>query len=71
MTTVQKKKAIKAIEQACGCEISESQSDAFGPLIMNAMDRSDDLGDLELSLRAELDYVALAMYAIRRINQAI
>jgi predicted ATP-dependent protease len=69
MTKAHKTKAIKAIEQACGCKISEFQSDAFGPLIMNAMDRSDDLDDLALSLRAELDYVALAMYAIRRINQ--
>ena len=84
MTKAHKTKAIKAIEQACGCKISGSPSlrrrnsitvgytaDGFGPLMMNAIDHSDDLDDLEFALRAELDYVALAMYAIRKINQAI
>ena len=69
MTKTHKTKAIKAIEQACGCKISEFNSDAFGPLIMNAMDRSDDLDDLELSLRAELHYATWALDAIRKINQ--
>ena len=70
MTKAHKTKAIKAIEQACGCKISGSHTaDGFGPLMMNAIDHSDDLDDLEFALRAEVDYATRALDAIRKINQ--
>ena len=73
MTKAHKTKAIKAINQACRCDIAamSSRNDVFGELMVNAIDHSDDMYCLEWALRADVDYATRALDAIRKINQAI
>jgi hypothetical protein len=74
MTKAHKTKAIKAINQACRCDIAAMASrncDVFGELMVNAIDHSDDMYCLEWALRAEVDYVTRALDAICKLNQAI